>query len=464
MFINRLSDKIGLMTYVSSPTITYRPPQYRAARTLVFTPLRIASLDSDRSGTQRRFGMFLRALHRISGAIKLVHILSEEQIRSAGDPDTLNRTQSEFWEVPVEVAMIARHTRQETTWNHYGAGVLDVEAQPSFFAFGGDAVAQAVEQHLDEDPDLVFVHRLPSMIPFLRSGRRPPLMVFDNDDIEHKLRFRTAFSAPRHLGKPVGLLQVPSLMVLERRAVAASQLSFVCSELDRTYLRRLGFSDKVRVVPNAITLPSTPPGLVQDQTVLFLGAATYGPNHLAAERMARDIWPAVRRRVPGARLMIAGSGSERLPSAGAGLPGVEHLGFVDDLDALYARSRVVCCPIMVGGGTRVKLVEAAAYARPMVSTRIGAEGLDFTDGQEILLRDDDVGFADACADLLQDDAACRRLGEAGRAKMVGLYDSQVVEDQVVQMIGEAAAQWSPVASDQPLAAAGAFGGHAAEAG
>jgi glycosyltransferase involved in cell wall biosynthesis len=60
---------------------------------------------------------------------------------------------------------------------------------------------------------------------------------------------------------------------------------------------------------------------------------------------------------------------------------VEFRGFVDDLSALYAETRIVCCPIVIGSGTRIKLVEAASYARPIVATRIGAEGLDFRDGR-----------------------------------------------------------------------------------
>ena len=261
-----------------------------------------------------------------------------------------------------------------------------------------------------------------------------PALVFDMTDIEHKVWMRRALSKPFYPGKLAKLLQVPALIQFERRAVQASKLALVCSDKDQAYLRRLGFGKQVQVVPNALPLPTVPPGMVAAPTLMFLGDMTSPPNHLAAERMARRILPLVQAGLPGARLLVAGKGSDALPAAAAGIVGAEFLGFVPDLDALYARSRVVCCPIMTGGGTRLKLVEAASFARPIVSTRIGAEGLDLLDGQQALLRDDDAGFADACITLLRDDALCLRLGAAAREVMRASYDAAEVENRIVRMI------------------------------
>ena len=168
--------------------------------------------------------------------------------------------------------------------------------------------------------------------------------------------------------------------------------------------------------------------------MLFLGTYGYQPNCDAAERLIRHIWPPVRERVPEARLLIAGKGSERLASFKDAPPGVTFTGFVDDLDGLYAMSRVVACPLTAGGGTRLKLVEAASYGRPMVSTRVGAEGLDFEADREIVLRDDDAGFADACVHLLRDDAACDRLGRAARAKMQARYGMDEIAARVARIM------------------------------
>jgi glycosyltransferase involved in cell wall biosynthesis len=413
-------------------------------KVLVVTALPAPWASAEQNGIARRFGGFLRALHRVSQDITLLHIVSEAVRAAAGPLDELSRSQSDYWRVPVHVALAPRRTRTETRWNHYGAGILDASAQPAWFPYGGADLAAAVGSHLDETPDLVFAHRLPAMLPLLQCGRRLPPVILDMDDIEHRVCVRRTFSKPFYLGKQAQLLQVPVLFRLERQAVAASRLALVCSETDRAYLRRLGFGSAVQVVPNSLPVPAAPPGLVREPTVLFLGDMQYGPNRVAAERMAREIWPLVRARVPDARLLVAGRESKLVAGGGAGLPGVELLGFVPDLDGLYARSRVVCCPITVGGGTRLKLIEAAAYARPIVSTRLGAEGLSLADGREALLRDDNAGFAAACATLLRDDALCLRLGGAARAVMTAAYDVQQVEDRIASMVLQATGQKTAV--------------------
>jgi glycosyltransferase involved in cell wall biosynthesis len=95
-----------------------------------------------------------------------------------------------------------------------------------------------------------------------------------------------------------------------------------------------------------------------------------------------------------------------------------YTDFVDDLNTLYGKTQIVCCPIRTGGGTRIKIIEAASYGKPVVSTRVGAEGLEFEDGTEILLRDEPHQFAD--------EALRSRIGQAARAKATKLYDRRNV--------------------------------------
>jgi glycosyltransferase involved in cell wall biosynthesis len=262
-------------------------------------------------------------------------------------------------------------------------------------------------------------------------------LMLDLDDLYHKVLFRNLINDPWRIGKVPIALHLPALIAAERRAVARSSVSFVCSAADETHLRHFGFRGALSVVPNAIVPPDTSPAISNDPVVLFLGTHHYLPNRAAAERLAQHIWPIVRNEIPDARLIIAGAASETLPSRHAGLPSVEYLGFVDDLDALYGRCRLVCSPIVHGGGTRIKLIEAAAYSRPMVSTRMGAEGLAFRDGQEIFLRETDAELASACTALLRDHTLCQRVGAAAREKMRSLYDARAVGLQIEQTISAA---------------------------
>jgi glycosyltransferase involved in cell wall biosynthesis len=171
--------------------------------------------------------------------------------------------------------------------------------------------------------------------------------------------------------------------------------------------------------------------------MLFLGTCWYPPNERAAERLVRHIFPKVRAFVPEARLVIAGKGSLDLPSRNDRRAAVEYLGYVEDLTSLYAAARLICCPITSGSGTRLKIIEAAGYARPIVATRFAAEGLDFRDGTEILLRDDDDSIAAECARLIRDDALCRALGIAARDRMRQIYDASAIRKSIVQLMSEA---------------------------
>jgi glycosyltransferase involved in cell wall biosynthesis len=116
------------------------------------------------------------------------------------------------------------------------------------------------------------------------------------------------------------------------------------------------------------------------------------------------------------------------------MPGVEFTGFVEGLDDLYRQSRVICAPILSGGGTRVKIIEAAAYGKPIVSTRIGAEGIEMQDGKEIFLRDDPASFAKVCIRLLNDHDMCEKMGTAARSIAIKEYDEMKIRQNIQRII------------------------------
>src|SRR2546422_2765560 len=193
---------------------------------------------------------------------------------------------------------------------------------------------------------------------------------------------------------------LPALWWGEYRSIQLAWRTFVCSEHDRRYLAdRLRLSGIV-TVPNAVQIPSAQP-VTSDPTVLFLGTYAYKPNIEAADFLIRHVWPQIHHTVPKARLIIAGKCPEAIPSYNGCLPAVEFTGFVTDLPRLYAEARVVSVPILSGSGTRIKIIEAAAYGKPIVTTSLGVEGLSFRNGSELVIRDDPASFAEACVQLLQ---------------------------------------------------------------
>lgn len=399
--------------------------------------------EKDVEGYYRRLKLFMNAIGIVADRVEIVHIVPERVIADHPDAAELNAIQAQQWGFPVHVRMIASRSRGNTFYNYYVRGVISAAEQPLVADSAGPAQAAAIAKVLREPCDLVFVHGLPAMCAVLRSGNREADMVFDLDDVAHRMRIRASLQPPFEPYRLMQLAHIPALVLAEWLAASRSRLTFVCSEIDRRKLRGLGFGAGVTVVPNAVPFPASSPSLTPEPTLLFIGDFGYDPNREAGERLAAAILPRIRPQVPKARLLLAGKRPERLSRAAVCQPGVECLGFVEDLGQLYARVRVACCPLRNGGGTRVKLIEGATYGRALVATRVGAEGLDFVDGSEILLRDDDAGFAEACVQLLRDDALCLRLGEAAQDRARQTYDAEKVEARIAGLLRDAMMRAAP---------------------
>jgi glycosyltransferase involved in cell wall biosynthesis len=231
----------------------------------------------------------------------------------------------------------------------------------------------------------------------------------------------------------------------------AATLSFVCSENDRE-LAQKRFGGRAAVIPNAVELPRSCGTPSAQEALLFVGSLGYGPNRDAADWMIEHIWPLIRERKPNARFLIAGANPEAL--SGRGAEGVECLGFVPDLAPVYAQARLVVCPLRSGSGTRVKLLEAAAHARAIVSTSIGAEGISFVDGRDALIRDEPAAFASACVDLLEDAERATGLGLAARAFVQDGYSRSAVIERATRLVAAEMERHAPSAESPACAERG----------
>ena len=148
-------------------------------------------------------------------------------------------------------------------------------------------------------------------------------------------------------------------------------------------------------------------------TLLFVGVMNYFPNTDGVTYFVREVLPAIRAVHPDVRLKIVGMNPpEAVKLLGAGH--IEVTGVVDDPRPYLDSSTVVIVPLRVGGGTRFKIVEAMAKGKPIVSTRIGAEGIEVSHDRELLLADDADSFAREVGRLLTDPELAKRLGRAGR--------------------------------------------------
>jgi glycosyltransferase involved in cell wall biosynthesis len=382
-------------------------------------------------GNLRRFSLFMAAIRDIADAVDILHLWPSED----DDLARLDREQSERFGMPVSTHIVPARNKSLSVIDNYVIGSFSVFEQDQFFRFCDPSHVAQAAAILDRQPDVVFIHRLTGMLPVIRAGRRPHRMFFDLDDLEHLRRVQTAREQPTWTRAFAHLARVPAVIAAERRAAALSRATFICSELDRIRLRRLRVA-RPTVIHNAVPVPWTVEPVPAAPRLLFVGYSYYQANIDAAERLVRYIFPRVRATIPNAELLIAGDGTDHLPSRRDSPVGVHYLGYVDDLAALYGSARMVCCPVTYGTGTRMKLIEAGAYGRPMVATQLAAEGLDFGDGYEILLRDTDVAFADACVRVLSDDWLACQLGAAARRRVQQRYDEAVVRRAITALMSK----------------------------
>jgi polysaccharide biosynthesis protein PslH len=221
---------------------------------------------------------------------------------------------------------------------------------------------------------------------------------------------------------------------LERLESGILQTAFghiVCSERERQQLRQTAPAARIRVVENGVDTGYFAAGgeaPAPSRTIIFVGAMDYFPNSEAANFFARQIWPHIRTRLAGAELVIVGANPGRPVLALGELPGVKVTGMVPDVRPFYRGALAAIVPLRTGGGTRLKILEAMAAGVPVVSTPLGAEGLEVVDGENALLVDsgDINGWVDRLASLADSPTRRAQLAAAGLLLVQSRYDWELL--------------------------------------
>ena len=255
-----------------------------------------------------------------------------------------------------------------------------------------------------------------------RRGRKPGL-VFGDQNAEYLLQkraFETDIRQPRYWGAAFySLLQWGKLALYEAKVCRTFDRVVAVSEADREALRRLVPGLDVRVVPNGVdvdfyakTIPQEPPlPNWSPHALVFTGKMDFRPNVDAVLWFAREVLPRVRESYPDAHFYIVGRNPHPRLKPLMARGDVTVTGYVEDIRPFLAHASVFVVPMRIGGGTRLKLLEAMAMKKAVVSTSLGAEGYPFQHGRHLLLADEAGAFAEAICRLLGNEAERARLGE-----------------------------------------------------
>ncbi len=254
-------------------------------------------------------------------------------------------------------------------------------------------------------------------------GARLPALVVDSHNIDYDLARQYA----RTGGLVRRLYAGANWRKLRREELATYRDAdgvYLCSAADQQRLLDEVPGARTLVIPNAADVEYYQPRATDppsdDRTVVFFGHLSYFPNVDGVTYFVREIWPHIAEAHPKARLKIIGGQAPRSLEALV-RPGVELAGFVPDLRPHLAEAAVVVVPLRLGGGTRLKIVEAMAMGKAIVSTTLGAEGIEAVPGRDLFVEDQPAAFADAVSRLLAEPSLAARIGRSARQLAVQKY-------------------------------------------
>jgi len=216
----------------------------------------------------------------------------------------------------------------------------------------------------------------------------------------------------------------------EKKVLRRFDRLLAVSKHDKDIISGMGIDRPVDEIPNGVDtehfVPSRTAGLERPYSMVFTGAMGYSANIKAVLFFAYSIFPAIRKEYPDATFKIVGRDPSEEVKRLSNIDGIEVTGFVEDVRGHVLEASVFVVPLQVGGGTRIKVLEAMAMGKAIVSTSIGAEGVDAQPGSEILLADDEREFARSVSRLFKDEGLREKIGRAARAKAAERYDWRII--------------------------------------
>lgn len=256
--------------------------------------------------------------------------------------------------------------------------------------------------------------------------------ILDGDDYEFIREYQLLRTSEWYGSKVLSYMNVLKLAWAERQLPRHFARVVRCSDEDR----QLIWAKNVAVVPNGAPRPAPASTPRVGQRVLFVGSLSYPPNEGGLDWFLRHIWPLVRARVPSAELDIAGRSPSGRIRARDGIDGIRVHGFVEDLQPLWVGAALSLAPLLAGSGTRLKILESLANTVPVVSTTIGAYGIDLGPESGLFRADRPIEFADRCAAILKREENVMSCAQRGRNEVQARYSWAAIHRKIAELVVE----------------------------
>lgn len=282
-----------------------------------------------------------------------------------------------------------------------------------------------------------------SAVPNVPMNGNTPVLFFAHN-VEHLIWKRLCDQGSSVWQRPLLEIEWRKMRHYEGRACRQADMAVAVSSEDRYALDVNAGNDNCVAISTGVDVSYFRPNETEESPVglVFTGSMDWHPNEDAILYFIEEILPAIRREMPRTSLMVVGRNPSARLKRVTDEAGVSVTGTVDDIRPYIAGAAVYVVPLRIGGGTRLKIFEALAMGKAVVSTSVGAEGLPLDDGEHFVRADNPADFSRSVVELLEDPARRKRLGAAGRALVERRYSwsyvarefearcRQIVEQQV----------------------------------
>lgn len=381
----------------------------------------------------------IRTYHLLKGLLPQVSVTLVAGLGRPDDASDIEKLESDGFRV-VGAPLAPSFGRLSTRERARKAFALARGRSSLIERYRTQGLQEALKQIAAESaPDVVLVDHL-WMQPYaaiLARGRRSRL-IFSAHNVESQVLVRKHAIEGQSL---LDRLEARALTRAEARMVSESDLTITVSEDDAARFRAMTGQGRIEVIPNGVDLETRqflPAPSFEPLRLLFVGTYDYAPNADAALELAKEILPAIRGGSEGASLLLCGPDPKGALASLAGSKDISVLGRVRDLAPVYSQGSVVLVPLRYGGGSRLKILEAWAFGRPVIATKAALEGLPFEDGGNCLVAETTTEFRNGVHRLSMDPELADRLRTAARRLVVARHSwatlSQRFRDVVRELV------------------------------
>lgn len=376
-------------------------------------------------------GQAIRTLSIIRGLASLGHDLSFVSLVPRGHSERKNGLDQFCLSVDLVGSSVANMSQGSA---YLGRAISLLKCKPySLERFHVPSMQDKVSQHLEKgETDVIVSDSIYALANVPKTG--VPI-VLNTHNVEYAIYDRYTTVESSLIKRKYAGIEKRLLKGAEQRSCCRAAIVLTCSAVDRELLTALCSERGVYVVPNVVDIEhyesSHCNGSSAGPVLLFQGSMDWYPNRDAVEHFVRNIFPKVRERFPEVKFIVAG----RNPPAHfvaefTRFQGVEFTGTVPDMRPYLDSATLVVVPLRVGGGTRIKILEACAAGKAVVSTTVGAEGLNLQNGTEIVLADSPSAFAEEVTSLLTDRQKAKSVAAAAKAVVVGQYSQHALVESL----------------------------------